>query len=101
MAFAQNSPNPPCFAQLGLVQDLFKCYDLVDISLVWHWDSALDGFLSTVERNGTGTGRNGTGPGKMSHRFAINGTRFLPVLLNGCQRQNSRFLPFSIISFAS
>ena len=38
--------------------------------------AALDGFGSPVERNDTG-------PGKMSYRFATNGSRFLPLLLTG------------------
>ena len=42
-------------------------------------DSALDGFWTTVERTDTGTGRNGTGPGKTSARFAPNGYRSITV----------------------
>ena len=38
------------------------------------YTSALDGFLLTVKRTGTETGRNGTGPGKIYHRFASNGS---------------------------
>ena len=63
--------------------------------------AALDGFWSPVEMNGTGTGRNGTVPGKMHYRNAANGSRFLPLLLTGCQREIYRFLPFYITGFGT
>ena len=57
---------------------------------------ALDGFMSTVEMNGTGTGRNGTVTGKMSSRFPSYGSRSYPLLLNGNIRQK---LPFLTVRF--
>ena len=52
---------------------------------------ALDGFLSTVDRNGTGTGRNSTGTGKLSYRFAPIGSRFLPFFKNRYSSKIYRF----------
>ena len=40
---------------------------------------ALDGFWLTVEKTGTGTGRIGTGPVKISYRSVPNGSRSFTV----------------------
>ena len=55
--------------------------------------AALDRFMSTVERSGTGTGRNGTVTGQMTCRFPSNGSRSFLLLLTGDIRQNYRFRP--------
>ena len=55
------------------------------------YQTALDGFSSTVDRSGTGTGRDGTETGKLPYRFAPNGSRFLPFLRNGYKSKSFRF----------
>ena len=54
----------------GIRGDLFANYDC---------PAALDGHWSTVEKTGTGTGRNGSGTGETSDRKAQNGYRSITV----------------------
>ena len=60
---------------------LYVAKVLIVATSIIGFNTALDGFWSTVEVNGTETGRNGSGTGKMLSRFAQNGSRFLPFVL--------------------
>ena len=52
---------------------------ITDFLMNQRFAAVLDGFWSTAERTGTGTGRNGSGTGNISDRKAHNGYRSITV----------------------